>query len=365
MTKTVKKYKVYKRIAPDGRIYVGCTAQTLIKRSGADGSGYRDNVELWEAIQKFGWDNFVSEILLETEDAELAAETETKYIKKYNTTDSRYGFNKRIQTYITDDDYSERLSKAIKEGTTEESRKQRSESIRRFYANPENREFHRQRIRRTLAKPEVRERLIQAIERNNAKPEVRQKIRESVLRYWTEERKEQSELSRQRLAPTEVRSRISEGTKRGLASPEVREKMSEAQKTKWADPEYHARTQAAMKAACNTEEHRKNVSKAQKVAQNRPEVKAKISAAFSGLVFINNGVKNKRVKEAEVEHYVATGDWVRGKLPMGPRGPIDKLKNRTWIHKDGKAIMVPGIELQSYLDSGWVRGRGKLKGGKE
>lgn len=362
----MKKYKVYKRIAPDGRIYVGCTAQTLIKRSGADGSGYRDNVELWEAIQKFGWDNFVSEILLETEDAELAAETETKYIKKYNTTDSRYGFNKRIQTYITDDDYSERLSKAIKEGTTEESRKQRSESIRRFYANPENREFHRQRIRRTLAKPEVRERLIQAIERNNAKPEVRQKIRESILRCWTEERrKEQSELSRQRLAPTEVRSRISEGTKRGLASPEVREKMSEAQKTKWADPEYHARTQAAMKAACNTEEHRKNVSKAQKVAQNRPEVKAKISAAFSGLVFINNGVKNKRVKEAEVEHYVATGDWVRGKLPMGPRGPIDKLKNRTWIHKDGKSIMVPGIELHSYLDSGWVQGRGKLKRGAE
>ena len=362
MTKTVKKYKVYKRIAPDGRIYVGCTAQTLIKRSGADGSGYRDNAELWEAIQKFGWNNFVSEILLETEDAELAAETETEYIKKHNTTDSRYGFNKRIQTYITDDDYSERLSKAIKEGTTEESRKQRSESIRRFYANPENREFHRNRILRITNRPEVREKLIQAIKRNNAKPEVRQKIRESVLRYWTEERRrEQSELSRQRLASTEVRSRISEGTKRGLASPEVRKKMSDAQHEKWNNTEFREKQVVAIRAACSTPEYRQHVSEAGKIAQNRPEVKAKISAAFSGLVFINNGVKNKRVKESEVERYVATGDWVRGKLPTGPRGPIDKLKNRTWIHKDGKAIMVPGVELQSYLADGWQKGRGKLK----
>lgn len=357
----MKKYKVYKRIAPDGRIYVGCTAQTLIKRSGADGSGYRDNVELWEAIQKFGWNNFVSEILLETEDARLAAETETEYIKKYDTTNPRYGFNKRIQTYITDDDYSERLSRAIKEGTTEESRKQRSGSIRRFYANPENREFHRQRIRRTLAKPEVRERLIQAIKRNNAKPEVRQKIRESVLRYWTEERREeQSELSRQRLASTEVRNKISEGTKRGLASPEVRAKISAAQYEKWSNPEYRDRTQAAMKAACNTPEHKARMSEVGKEAQNRPEVKAKLSSAFSGLIFINNGFYSKRVTASEAEQLIATGEWNRGRLPSGARGPVKKLQDRVWINKEGVSKFVEQFELQEYLDAGWLLGRGKL-----
>lgn len=363
--KTVKKYKVYKRIAPDGRVYVGCTSQSLELRAGKFGCNYQTNTQFWKAIQQFGWDSFKTELILETDDPEEAAAAELDAIEQYQATNPAFGFNSRSQSYVTDPDFPERLRSAIKAGMTDEVRQRMSASMKEYYKSEENREFHRKRTLRITNRPEVRERLIQAIERNNAKPEVRQKISESVLRYWTEERrKEQSELSRQRLASMEVRSRISEGTKRGLASPEVRKKMSEAQRIKWADPEYHSRKQAAMKAACNTEEHRKRVSEAGKIAQNRPEVKAKISAAFSGLVFINNGIKNKRVKEAEVEHYVATRDWVRGKLPMGPRGPIDKLKNRTWIHKDGKAIMVPGVELQSYLDSGWVRGRGKLKGGK-
>lgn len=357
----MKKYKVYKRIAPDGRVYVGCTSQSLELRAGRDGCNYQTNVRLWKAIQQFGWDTFKTELILETDDPEEAAAAELDAIEQYQATNPKFGFNSRSQPYITDTDFPERLSSAIKAGMTDDVRQRMSASMKKYYQSEENREFHRKRTLRITNQPEVRKRLIQAIERNNAKPEVRQKIRESVLRYWTEERRqEQSELSKQRLASTEVRSRISEGTKRGLASPEVREKMSESQKTKWADPEYRVRMQATMKAVCNTEEYRKRVSEAGKVAQNRPEVKAKISAAFSGLVFINNGVKNKRVKEAEVEHYVSTGNWVRGKLPMGPRGPIDKLKNRTWIHKDGKAIMVPGVELQSYLDAGWVQGRGKL-----
>lgn len=361
-----KKYKVYKRTAPDGRVYIGCTSQTLELRAGKGGCNYQTNARLWEAIQQFGWDTFKTELILETDDLEKAAAAELSAIEQYRATNPEFGFNSRSQSYVIDPDFPERLSSAIKAGMTNEVRQRMSASMKEFYQSEENREFHRKRTLRITNRPEVRERLIQAIKRNNTKPEVRQKIRESVIKYWTEERRRtQSELSKQRLASTEVRSRISEGTKRGLASPEVRKKMSEAQKTKWADPEYHARTQAAMKAACNTEEYRKHVSEVGKIAQNRPEVKAKISAAFSGLVFINNGVKNKRVKEAEVEHYVATGKWVRGKLPMGPRGPIDKLKNRTWIHKDGKAIMVPGVELQSYLNSGWVQGRGRLKGGKE
>lgn len=156
-------------------------------------------------------------------------------------------------------------------------------------------------------------------------------------------------------------NKVSEGTKRGLASEETRKKMSEAQYAKWANPEYRLKTQQAMKLACNTEEHRKNVSEAQKIAQNRPEVKAKISAAFSGLVFINNGVKNKRVKEAEVERYLATGDWVRGKLPMGSRGPIEKLQRKKWVHRGTESRFVDEDELQSYLADGWQKGRGKLK----
>lgn len=363
MTTTVKKYKVYKRIAPDDRVYVGCTSQSLELRAGRDGSGYQTNAQLWEAIVQFGWDAFKTELILETDDPDEAALAELTAIDHYQATNPEFGFNYRMQSYITDPDFPERLSAAIKAGMTDDVRQRMSASMKKYYQSEENREFHRMRVHRVIYRPDVRLKLTEANRRNLAKPEVREKLRQAVKKYWTPERRQaHSVLITEKLADEATRRKISEGTKKGLASPETRRKMSAAQKTKWADPEYHARTQAAMKAACNTEAHRKNVSEAQKVAQNRPEVKAKISAAFSGLVFINNGVKNKRVKEAEVEHYVATGNWVRGKLPTGPRGPIDRLKNRKWIHKGGKAIMVPEIELQSYLDSGWVRGRGRLKG---
>lgn len=160
-------------------------------------------------------------------------------------------------------------------------------------------------------------------------------------------------------------AKVSEGTKRGLSSPETRQKMSEAQKTKWSDPEYHARTQAAMKAACNTDEHRKNVSDAQKIAQNRPEVKAKLSSAFTGLVFINNGFCSKRVTQAEAERLIATGTWSKGRMCWGPRGPVDKLKGRVWVHKEAESKFIENSQLKSYLNSGWEKGRGKLKRGAE
>lgn len=152
-----------------------------------------------------------------------------------------------------------------------------------------------------------------------------------------------------------------EGTKKGLASPETRQKMSEASRVRWADPEYHAKTQATMKAACNTDEHRKNVSDAQKIAQNRPEVRAKLSSAFTGLVFINNGFCSKRVTQAEAERLISTGTWSKGRMCWGPRGPVDKLKGRVWVHKDDESRFIENSQLKSYLDSGWEKGRGKLK----
>ena len=155
--------------------------------------------------------------------------------------------------------------------------------------------------------------------------------------------------------------KVSEATKRGLASEETRKKMSEAQYANWSNPEYRLKTQQAMRLACNTEEHRKNVSEAQKIAQNRLEVKAKLSAAFSGLLFINDGKVSKRVSAAEADRLIATGEWVKGRLAYGPRGPIEKLQRKRWIHRNTESKFVDEDELQSYLADGWQKGRGKLK----
>lgn len=161
---------------------------------------------------------------------------------------------------------------------------------------------------------------------------------------------------------SDYNQKVSEGTKKGLASKETRARMSEAQYAKWADPEYRMRTTAAMKIACNTAEHRKRVSDAQKIAQNKPERKAQQSEIFSGLIFINNGVISKRVKSEEVTQLIATGEWKRGRLAKGPgsRGSVAALRDRIWVHKDSESRFVPKAEVQSYLDTGWLLGRGKL-----
>ncbi len=258
MKKEQRKYKVYKRIAPDGRVYIGCTVQNLAARAGIGGLGYRQQARLWAAIQEFGWAAFTTEIILITDSEKEAHLAEINAIIECDATNPDKGFNTEMKGYF-----------------------------------------------------------------DNSKS-------------------------------------TSMGTVRALKSPEVRAKMSAAQYEKWSNPEYRAKTQAAMKAACNTPEHKAKMSEVGKEAQNRPEVKSKLSSAFSGLIFINNGFYSKRVTAAEAEQLIATGEWSRGRLPSGPRGPVKKLQDRVWINKEGVSKFIEQAELQKYLDAGWLSGRGTL-----
>ena len=59
-------WKVYKYTnKQNGMCYIGITSRTLKERAGKDGKGYKRKRggRFWEAIQKYGWDSFVVEIL--------------------------------------------------------------------------------------------------------------------------------------------------------------------------------------------------------------------------------------------------------------------------------------------------------------
>lgn len=91
----MKEYTVYKRIAPDGRIYVGMTSKKLNERSGRKGQCYHGCLRLEEAIKIYGWDSFVTEVVashLSRRDAQIIEESE---IIKHKTFEERYGFNIR------------------------------------------------------------------------------------------------------------------------------------------------------------------------------------------------------------------------------------------------------------------------------
>lgn len=88
-----RKYTVYRHISPEGKIYIGCTGIDPKRRWGAR---YNNNKELSEDISRYGWDNFTHEIIYSDLCEDDAYELEKELIHKYNTTDSKYGYNKSI-----------------------------------------------------------------------------------------------------------------------------------------------------------------------------------------------------------------------------------------------------------------------------
>ena len=312
-------YTIYKRTTPDGRVYIGCTKRSLEARAGVQGVHYKQDVLFWKAIQRFGWESVQTVILHTTESCEEACALELACIKEYDALNPDVGLNSRLQSYVRDSEswsklLSAKATAAWKRGDTWQ-RHALSQQAR--FKDPQERLKISESVKRILSNPDIRAKISEAGVRRYQ--DLNQRLKTSVIsrQVWSDPER----VSRQKLllkhimADPEIRRKISENTRQGLASSETRQRMSEAAKTKWADPEYRARTQASMQAACSTPEHRARASEVGKEVQNRPEVKAKISAAFSGLIFVNDGTRCKRVHEAEAVTLVQSGSWVRGRLP--------------------------------------------------
>ena len=76
----------------NGKRYIGITNNTS-KRWYGKGKHYEGCPHFFNAIQKYGWDNFTHEIIEEGLTSEEANEREQFYIEKYRTTDKEYGYN--------------------------------------------------------------------------------------------------------------------------------------------------------------------------------------------------------------------------------------------------------------------------------
>ena len=75
-------WKVYKRTCPNGRVYIGITSRTLEERMGA---GYQNNLQFALAIQQYGKENIISEVLEECETYDEAIIRELDYIRQYQS----------------------------------------------------------------------------------------------------------------------------------------------------------------------------------------------------------------------------------------------------------------------------------------
>lgn len=87
------KYCVYKHTSPNGKVYIGITSRNPLSRW-KNGHGYKNNPHFWNAIVKYGWDNFKHEILFDGLTKDEACEKEVELIAKYKSNEYQFGFNR-------------------------------------------------------------------------------------------------------------------------------------------------------------------------------------------------------------------------------------------------------------------------------
>lgn len=83
---------IYCYTSPSGKKYIGKTKTTLKERAKKNAKGYKGCSAFYNAIQKYGWENFDVEILEEVP-LDVIDDVEVEYILKYDTSNRDKGYN--------------------------------------------------------------------------------------------------------------------------------------------------------------------------------------------------------------------------------------------------------------------------------
>lgn len=83
---------IYIHTSPTGKKYIGTTQQKDPKMRWDSGWGYKNNRHFFSAIKKYGWNNFIHQ-LIEVDTKEDMWYGEKYLIRYYNTTDPQKGYN--------------------------------------------------------------------------------------------------------------------------------------------------------------------------------------------------------------------------------------------------------------------------------
>ena len=255
-----KRWSVYIHTAPNGKKYIGITSLPVHTRWHKNGTGYKKQQYFWRAIQKYGWENFSHEVVLENVTFDEACETERYFIQYYKTNDKNFGYNATeggagTQGHIVTDEQKEVLSKLAKER----------------FANPEN----HPRYGVTLT------------------DETKQKIKKSLTGKYTKE----THPNTGRKHTDEEREKMSKsrkGKNTGEANywfgkhllDDVREQLSKKAKERYADPTNHP-----MYGKRYTDEEKEEMSKRAKNAwidKCIPVYSVELDIIYQGATDVNN-----------------------------------------------------------------------------
>lgn len=84
-------WKVYKHTnLVNGKVYIGITSRNPADRWGTNGRGYKGQSKFFNAILKYGWDNFSHEVLVDNLTEEQAYAMERELISAYDSITNGY-----------------------------------------------------------------------------------------------------------------------------------------------------------------------------------------------------------------------------------------------------------------------------------
>lgn len=100
----------------NGKIYIGITIQKPERRWGVNGNNYKSSPHFYEAIQKYGWDNFEHNILFTNLTKEEACLKEQELIKTFNSTNRDFGYNSTSggDIFTMNEETKQKISQALK-----------------------------------------------------------------------------------------------------------------------------------------------------------------------------------------------------------------------------------------------------------
>jgi group I intron endonuclease len=183
-------YRVYVHINKiNNKIYIGQTCQTLERRAGNNGFQYQHSCHFYNAIQKYGWDNFKHLVLIDNISLEMANIIEEKLIFIYNSMNPKYGYN------------------MIAGGKNKERRQEVTDKIAEKNRHPSD---------------ETRKKMSIAAKKRKMTPELKEKLRLSNIgKKRSKEAREHMSIAKQNM---------SEETKRKIVESLKGRKQSERQK---------------------------------------------------------------------------------------------------------------------------------------
>ena len=124
-----RKYTVYIHTNKiTHKAYIGITSQPVEQRWGKNGCKYKNSKHFWNAIKKYGWDNFDHIVFMTDLIQEEACRIEQLLIALYNTNNAKYGYN--ISSGGENGFYGCHLS--------EEQKQKKSERMKGLYAGEKN-----------------------------------------------------------------------------------------------------------------------------------------------------------------------------------------------------------------------------------